>query len=56
MSFGLKITIIVVLKLVFIFWIKATYFSSPVDISAPKTTPAIHLFNLSTNNKEKKHD
>lgn len=57
MSLGTKITVIILLKLSFIIWVKMTYFSDPVNLSTPTAQPAAHLFNLSTTvDEEKNHD
>ncbi len=56
MQLSLKIIIIVFLKLMFLIWIKITYFSPAVDMSTGKMAPTVHLFNISTSKEEKKDD
>lgn len=53
MSLGIKISVIVLLKLVFIFWVKITYFNAPLDVSESANTPAEHVFNLQSVEAEK---
>lgn len=49
---GTKLTVIIVLKLIFIVWIKLTYFSEPINTASPEKIPAKHLFNLSNTTTE----